>query len=70
MQHHTFYGLPFFAPGWAFGHNIPEAPHRRTRGSWSTRDANEVLERASTDDANRRAQDDATQIQNNATFGQ
>jgi hypothetical protein len=62
MQNRAFYNVPTFMLGWAFGHHIPEAPHRRTRGSWNTGDADAVLQR-STDDANQRARDDANALQ-------
>jgi hypothetical protein len=61
-QNRAFKNVPTFVLGWAFGHNIPEAPHRRTRGSWSTGDADAVLQR-STDNANQRARDDANTLQ-------
>jgi hypothetical protein len=61
-QNRAFYNVPTFMLGWTFGCAIPEAPHRRSRGSWSTGDADAVLQR-STDDANQRARDDANTLQ-------
>jgi hypothetical protein len=47
---------------WFFGFRVQDAPHRHTRRSWSTGDADAAL-RQSTDDALRRQQDDSNAIQ-------
>jgi hypothetical protein len=58
---HRHLGSPV-TTGSFFGFRVQEAPHRPTRHSWSTGDADAAL-RQSTDDALRRQQDDSNAIQ-------
>jgi hypothetical protein len=60
-RHPSHRSAPVTYSSW-FGLRVREAPHRPTRGSWSSRDADEQAQR-SIDDANQRARDDANSLQ-------
>jgi hypothetical protein len=63
---HRHFGAPvthsWISGSGILGFRVQKAPHRPTRRSWSTGDADAVL-RQSTDDALRRQQDDSNAIQ-------